>query len=209
MRSRLRPVLRSAAAVLLCCVWLVPARAVEKSSSYLAALESIKAEELGEHVGRLADEAMEGREAGTRGGHAAGDYLAAQYAALHLPGAGNEGGYFQPFAPNFRNVLAILRGSDPQLRDQVIRGRRPLRSHRLRRPRSQPGTVRLHSSRRRRQRQRNLGRAGVGQGVDLAFAFPRNVRSCSPPGTRKRKGCSARSTGLPIRPCRWSTSWRR
>lgn len=120
MRSLLRPVLRPAAAVLFCCVWLVSARAVERSSSYLAALESIKAEELSEYVGRLADDAMEGREAGTRGGRAAGDYLAGQYAAIHLPGAGTDGGYFQPFMPNFRNVLAILRGSDPQLRDQVI-----------------------------------------------------------------------------------------
>ena len=120
MRSLLRPVLRSAAAVLLCCVWLVSARAVERSSSYVAALESIKAEELSEYVGRLADDAMEGREAGTRGGHAAGEYLARQYAAIHLSGAGADGGYFQPFSPNFRNILAILRGGDPQLADQVI-----------------------------------------------------------------------------------------
>ncbi len=55
-----------------------------------------------------------------RGGRAAGDYLAEQYARLHVPGAAADGGYFQPFAPNFRNVLAILQGSDPQLRDQVI-----------------------------------------------------------------------------------------
>jgi hypothetical protein len=120
MRSFLRPVFRPAAAVLLCCVWLVSARAAEKSSSYVAALESIKAEEMSEFVGRLADDSMEGREAGTRGGHDAGEYLAKQYAAIPLPGAGPDGAYFQPFAPNFRNVLAILRGSDPQLADQVI-----------------------------------------------------------------------------------------
>jgi hypothetical protein len=119
MQSLLRPILRPAAAVLLCCVWLVSARAEEKNSSYAAALESIKANELGEYVGSLADDAMEGREAGTRGGHAAGEYLAKQYAAIHLPGAA-DGGYFQAFSPNFRNVLAILRGGDPQLADQVI-----------------------------------------------------------------------------------------
>jgi membrane-associated protease RseP (regulator of RpoE activity) len=106
--------------VLLCCVWLVSARAADKSSSYLAALDSIKADELGEYVGHLADPAMEGREAGTRGGHAAGEYLVEQYAKLHLSPAGNDGGYFQPFVPNFRNLLVILRGSDPELRDQVI-----------------------------------------------------------------------------------------
>jgi len=106
--------------VVFCCVWLVSARAVEKNSSYRAALESIKAEELSQYVGHLADDAMEGREAGGRGGRAAGDYLAEQYARIHLPGAGVNGGYFQPFPPNFRNLLAILRGSDPQLHDQVI-----------------------------------------------------------------------------------------
>ena len=63
---------------------------------------------------------MEGREAGTRGGKAAGDYLADQYSKLHLRGCGDKDGFFQPFAPNFRNVLALLRGSDAKLRDQVI-----------------------------------------------------------------------------------------
>lgn len=120
MRFLLRPFLRTAIFVLPCCVWLVPARAVEKSSSYRAALESIKAEELSDQVGRLADDAMEGREAGTRGARAASDYLAHQYADIHVPGGGTDGGYFQPFMANLRNVLAILRGSDPQLSDQVI-----------------------------------------------------------------------------------------
>ena len=120
MRSILRSILPPAAAVLFCCTWTVSVHAVEKNSSYRAALESIQADELSEQVGRLADAAMEGREAGTRGGRAAADYLADQYARLHLRGAGVEGGFLQPFAPNFRNVLAILEGGDPQLRDQVI-----------------------------------------------------------------------------------------
>ncbi len=120
MRSILRSILPPAAAVLFCCAWTVSVHAVEKNSSYRAALESIQADELSEQVGRLADAAMEGREAGTRGGRAAADYLADQYARLHLRGAGVEGGFLQPFAPNFRNVLAILEGGDPQLRDQVI-----------------------------------------------------------------------------------------
>ena len=106
--------------LLFCCAWTVSLRAVEKSSSYHAALESIKADDLGRYVGHLAAPALEGREAGTRGGIAAGDYLADHYARLHLHGGGEQGGFFQPFAPNFRNVLAVLPGSDPKLRDQVI-----------------------------------------------------------------------------------------
>ena len=151
--------------LLFCCAWAVPLRAAEKSSSYHAALESIKADDLGQYVGHLAAPALEGREAGTRGGKAAGDYLADQYARLHLHGGGEQGGFFQPFAPNFRNVLAMLPGSDPKLRDQVIivcahydhigYGGRGLSLDALRR----------RSSRRRRQRQRHVGSLGVGPGV--------------------------------------------
>jgi hypothetical protein len=120
MKSRLRHILLPVVALLFCGTWIVSIHAVEKSSSYRAALESIKADELGEHVNELADDAMEGREAGTRGGLAAAEYLAKQYAKLHLRGAGIDGGFQQPFEPNFRNVLAILDGSDPKLKDQVI-----------------------------------------------------------------------------------------
>ncbi len=120
MRCLPRHAVRLTAALLLCLACAVSLRAAEKSSSYRAALESIKAEELGENVSQLADTAMEGREAGTRGGHAAGEYLVEQYARLHLKPAGDNGGYFQPFAPNFRNILTMLVGSDPRLRDQVI-----------------------------------------------------------------------------------------
>jgi hypothetical protein len=101
------------------CAWTISVHAVEKNSSYQAALESIRADELGTQVSHLADNALEGREAGTRGGWAAGDYLIGQYGRLHLRGGGTSG-FVQPFPPNFRNVLAILEGSDPKLRDQVI-----------------------------------------------------------------------------------------
>jgi membrane-associated protease RseP (regulator of RpoE activity) len=120
MRHAFRCVISPVAALLCCCAWTVSVLAVEKNSSYQAALESIKAEELGDQVGRLADASMEGREAGTRGGRAAADYLAEQYARLHLRGGADNGAFLQPFEPNFHNVLAILDGSDPKLREQVI-----------------------------------------------------------------------------------------
>jgi hypothetical protein len=120
MRSHFRRVTSLAVALLFGCVWTVSVHAIEKGSSYQAALESIKAEELGAQVGYLASSALEGREAGTRGGRAAADYLVDQYARLHLRGAGVQGNFFQPFAPNFRNILVILPGGDPKFRDQVI-----------------------------------------------------------------------------------------
>ncbi|MEN6407726.1 MAG: M28 family peptidase [Thermoguttaceae bacterium] len=120
MRSRLRFVLTTVVLFSAVFGWVVSIQSAEKNSSYQAALESIRAEDLGGQIEQLADPEMEGREAGTRGGRAAADYLAEQYAKLHLRGAGDQGGFLQAFAPNFHNVLAVLEGSDPKLRDQVI-----------------------------------------------------------------------------------------
>jgi len=96
------------------------ARAIEKSSSYLAALESIQAGDLRRHVAYLADDRLKGREAGQRGGRAAGSYLANRLHGLGLRGGGIDGGFFQPFAPNFRNVLGRLSGSDSKLSSEFV-----------------------------------------------------------------------------------------
>lgn len=97
-----------------------PAASTERNASYRAALESISTEELQRHVAFLADEKREGREAGTPGGYAAGEYLCAQLEALGLAGAGTDGAYIQAFAPNYRNILAKLEGSDRALHAEVI-----------------------------------------------------------------------------------------
>ena len=68
----------------------------------------------------LASPKFEGREAGSTGGHAAGDYLVEQFHKLPLKPAGEKQGYFQPFGYGYRNILAILPGSDPLLKDQTI-----------------------------------------------------------------------------------------
>ena len=107
-------------AIISCCLCSVAAEASERSSSYLAALESITTHDLERHVEYLADDALEGREAGRRGGRAAGDYLRKRLRELQLRGAGIDGGFVQPFAPNFRNVLGLLPGSHPELKDEVI-----------------------------------------------------------------------------------------
>ncbi len=120
MRITPRSTPPTAVSLLFCCLVAVSTSAAESSSSYRAALESIKSDELAEQVGKLADPAMEGREAGTRGGFAAGDHLVEQYRRLKFRGVGDNDGFFQSFEPNFRNVLAMLPGSDPKLKDQVI-----------------------------------------------------------------------------------------
>ncbi len=67
----------------------IPA-AAEEPVADRAALES--------DVRVLADDAMEGREAGTPGYQMAADYVAARFAALGLQGGGDEGTYFQNFS---------------------------------------------------------------------------------------------------------------
>ncbi|HEU4878632.1 MAG TPA: M20/M25/M40 family metallo-hydrolase [Gemmatimonadaceae bacterium] len=79
-----------------------------------------------------ADDSMMGREAGTIGNYKATAYIAAEAARIGLEPAGDGGTYFQNiratsarFAgsanPDYaRNVVAILRGSDPVLKDEYV-----------------------------------------------------------------------------------------
>ena len=73
-----------ALAALTVCLIAAISQAGERSSSYLAAMESIRSAELQAHVEYLADDELEGREAGRRGGRAAGDYLRARLQELGL-----------------------------------------------------------------------------------------------------------------------------
>ena len=103
-----------------------PAKPLKPASfDYQGAKDDIRVDELQMHLGWLADKAQEGRCAGTEGGHRAGDYLVTQLALLGLEPAGDEGGYLQGWhvindKPQYRNVLGIIRGSDPDLADEYI-----------------------------------------------------------------------------------------
>jgi hypothetical protein len=97
------------------------------ASSYAAeratlatARESIIAADVKRHVEALADDSLEGREAGSRGGRAASIYLAREFARHKLKPAGGDGTYFQQFLGNCRNVLGILPGRDPALKEQYV-----------------------------------------------------------------------------------------
>ena len=79
----------------------------------------------------LADDALEGREAGSAGERCAGEFIADQFRRLGLEPAGADGSYFtevglasalNPHAPGGtgRNVVAMLEGRDPALRDQYV-----------------------------------------------------------------------------------------
>lgn len=84
------------------------------------ALESIDAGQLRRHVDVLADDTFEGREAGSRGGRAAAGYIVGELQRHGLQPAGIDGGYFQSFGNGYRNILAMIEGRDPTVREQVI-----------------------------------------------------------------------------------------
>lgn len=66
------------------------AKKAPAGSDFVPSAEAIKA-----HMSFLADDALEGREAGTRGYDIAANYVAAQYALLGVKPAGDKGSYLQ------------------------------------------------------------------------------------------------------------------
>ncbi len=106
-----------------CCliVWLATATAQPAENSHLsAALLSITAEDLKSHVDVLADDSFEGRESGSRGGQAAAGYLRQHLEEQGLDGGGDEGSYVQSFGYGYGNVLGILPGRDPVLKNEYV-----------------------------------------------------------------------------------------
>ncbi len=78
-----------------------------------------------------ADDSMMGRETGTMGNMKATNYIAAEVKRVGLEPGGEDGTYFQEIHPTSgrftggppgtaRNVIAILRGSDPNLRGEYV-----------------------------------------------------------------------------------------
>ncbi|WP_425616493.1 M20/M25/M40 family metallo-hydrolase [Anatilimnocola sp. NA78] len=86
----------------------------------LMAADSITNEELKELVDVLADDTFEGREAGSRGGQAAGNYLVQRFTELKLQPAGDKGTFYQGFRASNRNILGMMEGSDEKLKHEVI-----------------------------------------------------------------------------------------
>jgi hypothetical protein len=79
----------------------------------------------------LADDALEGRLAGSPGSACAADFLAGEFERLGLTPAGEDGTFFQsvplasvtnPHAPGGtgRNVIALLDGADPSRADELV-----------------------------------------------------------------------------------------
>jgi hypothetical protein len=100
------------------CLCVTCARANESVTANV--LSSITSADLRRHAERLADDTLEGREAGSRGGHAAGHYLGREFQRYQLGGGAASHSYYQLFDAQYRNILGLLEGSDPQLKKEVI-----------------------------------------------------------------------------------------
>lgn len=86
-----------------------------RSTSYYA----ISKDQLKRHVVVLASDTFEGREAGSRGGHAAAAYIVNQLrTSLVEPVSGR--GFLQEFGNGYRNILGLIPGTDAELSDEII-----------------------------------------------------------------------------------------
>lgn len=94
--------------------------AAESSSPANVSLKPIAIAQLRRHVATLADDAMEGREAGTQGGRAAATYIRRELKEMGIQPAGVAGSYFQPFQAGYRNILAKIPGQHEKLKSEVI-----------------------------------------------------------------------------------------
>jgi len=81
---------------------------------------SITEDELLAHVGVLADDMLEGREMGSRGGRAAAKYILQKLQEAGLAPAGPNQRFSQPFSGNSLNLLAMLPGTDPALQRETL-----------------------------------------------------------------------------------------
>jgi hypothetical protein len=79
-------------------------------------------ERLEKHVYTLADDSLYGRKAGSEYGRKAAEYIVTQWKEIGIEPY-QEDNYFHPFihkGGNYRNIIGILRGNDPALKDEYI-----------------------------------------------------------------------------------------
>ena len=89
------------------------------NSALAKARASITSSDLHKQLETMADDALEGRAAGSRGGRAASSYLMQQLEQYGYE-PGNAKRFDQPFNGAMRNIIAVLPGSDPELKHEYV-----------------------------------------------------------------------------------------
>ncbi|HYE97292.1 MAG TPA: M28 family peptidase [Planctomycetota bacterium] len=95
-----------------------PAAGAAKKAEAVIAPETLR-----RHATFLSSDDLEGRAAGWPGNDKAGDYIADVFKAAGLQPAGDQGTYFQAFKVGgrpTRNVVGLLEGRDPALKDEIV-----------------------------------------------------------------------------------------
>ena len=80
----------------------------------------ITIKELQAHAAFLASDTLQGRDAGTEGGRATAAYLADELKRLKYLPIGTDADYRQPFGVGYQNVIGLLEGSDPHLKNEWV-----------------------------------------------------------------------------------------
>lgn len=96
------------------------APAIENAATVREALDAVREDRLQEYVDYVAHDAFEGREAGGRGGRVVAETLAEHLRSAGLRPRGDKGLFFQRFGDGYRNILGVLEGSDPLLKNQIV-----------------------------------------------------------------------------------------
>ncbi len=101
-------------------VWANDLKTSDSDDSVATAVQLINQEDMRKHVGTLAADALEGREAGSRGGKAAAVYIVTHLEKHKMKPGGDDGTFYQGFGRDYRNILAIIPGTDPLLSKEYI-----------------------------------------------------------------------------------------
>ena len=108
------------ALVLTLCLLCSPMAVAQEAEESRIDETRITVQELQAHASFLASDTLQGREAGTAGGQAVAAYLADELRRLKLKPVGSETDYRQSFGAGYQNVIGLLVGTDPELRDEWI-----------------------------------------------------------------------------------------
>jgi hypothetical protein len=76
-------------------------------------------ERLEKHVYTLADDSLKGRKAGSADAQKAAAYIVKQWEEIGIKSY-NENTYYQPFNNQYQNLIGVLEGSDPVLKNEYI-----------------------------------------------------------------------------------------